>query len=561
MCTGEQLARPAAMPSSAPSSSVRTRAFAWSLAALALALPRLAAAAPTEVNPGDDLGAAINALAPGDELILHGGTYEQTARLGLTIVGTEAMPITIRAADGEVPIIHRGDDSQNLVDFDHAEYVIIRGIEFVGGSAGLRFSNSRFVTLEDNDIHDTGDVAIRANDGGSMYEGFQILHNEVHHTNGTGEGMYLGCNENACQFFGATIAFNHVHHTNQDTVEQGDGIEIKEGSHDNVVRDNVIHDTNYPCLITYSAVGNGGPNILERNVLWNCGDHGIQSAADSVIRNNIILGSVSDGIAMQQHQSGSPSNIVIAHNTVLHPANDAISLRAASGSVIIANNALYAQQGRAIYVNGGDTSMVQMIGNVGEGGIEGFDATLGAGSLAADFLGGNYSGAPPIDLFPAPDGALVGAGDPSQAVDDDFNCNARGDAAPDVGAYLFDPDGNPGWTIAEGFKDCAGDGGGATTGADGGGSDGGADGTGGGASDGGSASAGDAGTGGGASAGEGGSGLLDGGGGSDAGASDDGSDGGCGCRQSSSTPAWWLVAVVTLLRRRGRGDGRRRGDP
>lgn len=35
----------------------------------------------------------------------------------------------------------------------------------------------------------------------------------------------------------------------------------------------------------------GGPNVIERNVMWGCGDHGIQSAADVIIRNNIVLGS------------------------------------------------------------------------------------------------------------------------------------------------------------------------------------------------------------------------------------------------------------------------------
>ncbi len=294
--------------------------------ALGFALPSVAHATDVEVNPGDDIEAAMNALAPGDVLIMHGGTYEVTDRLGVTLMGTEAMPITIRAADGEVPVISRPDANQNIIDIDAAEYVTISGIEFTGGSAGVRWASSRFITFVENHIHDTADVAFRANDGGT-YEAFHILRNHIHHTNGTGEGMYLGCNENACQFFDAVIAGNYIHHTNQATVDQGDGIEIKEGSYNNVVRDNVIHDTNYPCLITYSTVGNGAPNVLERNVLWNCGDHGIQSAADAIIRNNIILGSASDGIAMQPHQSGAPANLTVVHNTVFHATNDAISLR------------------------------------------------------------------------------------------------------------------------------------------------------------------------------------------------------------------------------------------
>jgi hypothetical protein len=48
-----------------------------------------------------------NALKPGDVLILHGGTYIQTCRRGISVNGTAANPITIRAADGEIPILTR----------------------------------------------------------------------------------------------------------------------------------------------------------------------------------------------------------------------------------------------------------------------------------------------------------------------------------------------------------------------------------------------------------------------------------------------------------------------
>src|SRR5262249_6196912 len=161
-------------------------------------------------------------------------------------------------------------------------------------------------------------------------------------------------------------------------VSQGDGIEIKEGSYANIVRDNVIHDTGYPCIITYSTVGNGGPNVIERNVLWNCGDHGIQSAADVVIRTNIILRSAAHGIATQPEQAGTPSNIQIVHNTILHAKNDAIASTGITGSVVIANNAVYAPAGNAIRV-GGDLGQVIVKGNVGTGSLSGVSAGLAKG--------------------------------------------------------------------------------------------------------------------------------------------------------------------------------------
>lgn len=536
-----------------------TRPVPRTFVALAMLLvPALARAAEIEVSPGDDLEGAVNALQPGDVLILHGGTYELTDRFGATVMGTEAMPITIRAADGEAPHVHRATADENIVDFDAAEYVVIQGIEFSGGSAGLRFASSRNITLQDCEVHETGDVAVRANDGGALYEGFQILHNHIHDTHGTGEGMYLGCNSNGCQFTGALIEGNWVHHTNAADVEQGDGIEIKEGSSDNIVRDNVVHDTNYPCILVYANAGNGGVNTIERNLLFNCGDHGIQAAADATIRNNIILSANSDGIAMQSHQSGAPANLVVVHNTVLKATNAAISVRDAIGSVVIANNALYAESGDALFTNGGDQSMIEVAGNVGVGGFA--IGTLGAGDITADFVSASYAGAPPLDAFPAAGGALANGGDLGYVVADDFNCDARPGTEADVGAYLFDAEGNPGWTLQAGFKECG-------AGNEGGSSDGGVDSSGDGsasadsgdgsgaasdsASASGSASA--SASGGDASA-TGASAGTDGETGTEAGADGGGDDKGCGCTSGPREGlAWALPILVGLGLRRRRG--------
>ncbi|MFT5354005.1 MAG: MYXO-CTERM domain-containing protein [Polyangiales bacterium] len=413
------------------------------LGATALLTPASVLAETFDANPGDDIESMMGTLNPGDELVLRGGMYVTTERFSVNIAGTEEEPIVIRAAEGERPHINRPNASENLIDWS-VEWVVIRGIEFSGGSAGLRFESGRDVTIEDCEIHDTADVALRMNDGGVRYERMTIRRNHIHDTNGTGEGMYLGCNSNGCQLANSLIEGNWVHHTNNpETITQGDGIEIKEGSFGNVIRDNVIHDTNYPCILTYSTAGNGAPNIIERNVMWNCGDHGIQSSADSIIRNNIVLSAVNSGIAAQPHQSGAPANMTIVNNTIVNPGGDAISIRGATGSVIVANNAVFAESGRAVFVNG-DMSMVTRDSNFG----------IGDGSMSAslsDFVDGSFAGMPPMDLFLSEGGGLVGVGNSEYAPADDFNGTVRS-GATDIGAYAFAAGGNPGWMLGEGFK-------------------------------------------------------------------------------------------------------------
>src|SRR5687768_15949350 len=119
-----------------------------------------AAAATVVVMPSDDVEGAINAAMPGDEIVLAGGTYEMTERLGISVAGTPAAPIVIRAKEGEKPHLHREGAAQNTIDVDDARHVVFRGLEISGGSHGLRLVKASFVTIEDCEIHDTADVAL-----------------------------------------------------------------------------------------------------------------------------------------------------------------------------------------------------------------------------------------------------------------------------------------------------------------------------------------------------------------------------------------------------------------
>ena len=57
-----------------------------------------------DISPGGDLRAAIAALRPGQELVLAGGTYTVSSGFSVTVVGTEAQPIVMRAKTGERPL-------------------------------------------------------------------------------------------------------------------------------------------------------------------------------------------------------------------------------------------------------------------------------------------------------------------------------------------------------------------------------------------------------------------------------------------------------------------------
>ncbi len=429
-----------------PSLQPRSRPLTGLLLGLALGAAASPAAA-VEIGPGDDLRAAIAALGPGGELVLRGGTYAFNTGFRITVNGSAAAPAVIRAKAGERPLIQQNNPGQNIIEILGSGHLVVRGIAFTGGSHGIRLMSSNDITIEDCEVYETGDVAVSANSGGT-YQRLRLLRNHIHHTNGTGEGMYLGCNTDGCRVADSLIEGNYIHHTNRASVEQGDGIEVKEGSYGNVIRDNVIHDTNYPGIITYSTVGNGPPNVIEGNVIWNTNDNAMQVAADAIIRNNIVLGS---SVAFQAHERGSPSNIQFVHNTVI--ANgDGVNLRNVSGSVLVANNAVYAQGGTAIRLISGNLGLVTLAGNVGQGGLSGASSGYQDGNgIAADFVAGHFNGAPPIDVFPRTGSALIGRAAAAHATAVDFNGTSRSGSA-DVGAYRYAAAGNPGWRITAGFK-------------------------------------------------------------------------------------------------------------
>ncbi|MGC6464712.1 MAG: right-handed parallel beta-helix repeat-containing protein [Akkermansiaceae bacterium] len=367
-------------------------------------------------------------LNPGDEIILRAGTYSDRRRLEISQRGSAGKPIVIRSAEGAKVIFKRPDARQNTFNLAGCQHLVIRDLEITGGSAGIRIGKkgdhlAKHITLENLHIHHIGGVAVTANYAGEVYESLIFRRNHIHHTGGHGEAFYLGSNNkpdgsNNGYIFNSIVENNYIHDLKGPKVSQGDGIELKDGSYSNIVRDNVIHDTNYPGIIVYDTDGKA-PNIIERNVIWNTGDHGIQAAADAIIQNNIIFDTGGEGISSRNHQSAVVGNLTIVNNTILSKRSIRITVsEKPSGPVLVANNALSVQPRIPKH------PVVTSTHNVT--GIE--------------------------TAFPKAQSPAINAAHPDHLPKFDFNHTPRGNSK-DAGAYKFSKDGNPGWKIGKGFKD------------------------------------------------------------------------------------------------------------
>jgi len=380
-----------------------------------------------EIFPDDSFKAAFESLGPGDTLIVHEGTYSESgSRIRISAKGTELQPIIVKGADGETrPLITRpaGSTPENTINIEGATYLTIQHLEITGNGDGINLSGGpHHITLTDNEIHDI-DVGINFR---SSMDSIIVRRNHIYNTSGTAEGMYIGCNDAKCAVSNSIIEQNWIHDTRG---SQGDGIEIKYGSWGNIIRDNVIHDANYPCILAYGVTDAhiDRPNIIEGNVVWNCGQS-IDVIADAIVRNNIIIGT----LETQSHaQVPIMRNVTIVNNSII----GSMPLRGWGSSsnpatLIVANNVLY----------GGS------ITNKPTAAIFASNLEYSAGTSGIFVDPDNQ------DFWPAPGSPLIGAADAAYAANADFNNTIR-QSPFDVGAY--ETDGrttNPGWSIQRGFK-------------------------------------------------------------------------------------------------------------
>jgi hypothetical protein len=399
-----------------------------------------------EIRAGANFRAAVEGLPAGDTLIVHQGHYAVDRTIAIKVKASSSGPTVIRGANGErSPLIHCIDpESSATIQIDGAIHLTLQGLEITGsGGDGVRLiGKPSHIILENLVIRDV-DVGI--NFRSDMHH-IVVRRNHIFNTGllgGTGEGLYVGCNYAECVVRDSLIEANWIHDTLR--ASQGDGIELKRGSHSIIVRDNVIHDTNYPCILAVGAEGKG-KNVIEGNVVWNCGDAGIQVTADALVRNNIILEGPGVGFNSMEHQEVTPSNLEFVHNTVVG-GNPCVRLADWGYQVglVFANNAVYCERGRF--------TLSDLTGAIFKGNVfyPGPSQVPAYGFFVGRPTGLDLLGTADRNVYPTPDSSLIAAGDADFAVPNDFNGNSR-TGIPDAGAYGWNSPHNPGWPIAPGFK-------------------------------------------------------------------------------------------------------------
>ncbi|MEL6342033.1 MAG: right-handed parallel beta-helix repeat-containing protein [Myxococcota bacterium] len=437
----------------------------WSLSAVVMA-------AQVELSPGDDLVARTEGLQPGDEVILNDGFYRIQGTMNFSVSSTEDFPTIIRAAEGAAPVIELvatdGNYPGNIVQISESSWFIIQGITFQGdvgwtddtdNHGGVRIANSSNVILRDMEVAQTGNTAVQIAGDSS-----DITIERVHiHDTLAGHGVYVGCQDASCLTIGGTIDNNWIHNIGGEFTY---GMFFAHGTQGVTIRDNIVYGVENRGVYLGSTEY-GDLNIFEGNAVWNVSSIGLFVEGSALIRNNLIFNVDGTGLFSRDPERKTFTDQIISFNTIANTTDWAVYLEDwyyASG-MVFANNAACNPIGYGweydIPVDLLDDTAIApsenvMRNNVVCGLVEGTEVLEDTSALVPGAGNGDFTNVENWDFYPANrDSSLVNAADPDGATfipEVDFSGYPRDGASPDVGAYEYFEDGNPGWPIQEGFK-------------------------------------------------------------------------------------------------------------
>lgn len=386
---------------------------------------------PSKTNKqnGDLLMQKVESLKPGERLEVGDGVWSIVPLWGIDLIGTPTAPIWVVAAPGTKPVIKRPDTHTTVINIGlggKSRFFALQGFEIEAGANGVKLLDCRDIWIDSNTIHDCNGVGVSSNSHDNQR--IHITRNEIYHTGNTGEGMYLGANHGAHIFSEGVIAQNYVHDTGG---WQADGIELKQGSWGNLIADNVVHSTFYPCILVYGT--DGMPrNIVERNVMYDAVDHVLQVQGEAIVRNNLMMNG-KHGFHSHDHQ-GQTRDLEFVNNTIINDKTGAYmtSWNNRPG-MVFANNAVYSLA-EAVIWNGGGANGVTRVGNVRFGPVYGANQDQGfvEGQGLSDFVDVSWDSTK-RDAVPAIGSVLRNAATTTWAPLDDLHARQR-NATPETGA-------------------------------------------------------------------------------------------------------------------------------
>mmetsp|Transcript_20420 Transcript_20420/g.33822 ORF Transcript_20420/g.33822 Transcript_20420/m.33822 type:complete len:488 (-) Transcript_20420:111-1574(-) len=212
----------------------------------------VAAVRRVECRDATELWKALRAALPGDDLVLHPGTY--VGHFSATKDATASQPITIRSKDKNNKAVMRGWS----LFFDPVMYVTgdyweVKDLVIENANKGVVYDNAIGGKILNCEIHGTGEEAIHIRDGSSQFliEG-NVVQNTGRTEAGYGEGIYIGSDRGVHYYYDPTVSFVTIRNNVIGPNVRAEGIDVREGTHDILIEDN-----------TFDAAGLSGANSAD----------------------------------------------------------------------------------------------------------------------------------------------------------------------------------------------------------------------------------------------------------------------------------------------------------
>jgi len=230
----------------------------------------------TEAQPWLTITKAANTVVAGDTVYVKEGTYCEIVRPVNS--GTEGNYITYAAYPGHTVINDLDGIRTTFWDagfqMTGKSYIKVSGFQIknsTGGFGLLAQEYSHHIIFENNYTYNTYNSGIASWYGNDIV----IQNNEVE----------LACNDgyqeciSADHSYNVQILGNHIHHSGPGS-HGGEGIDIKNGSHDCLVRGNYVHDINRLGIYVDSYNDPMYNITVDQNIAHNCWNHGIALACE-----------------------------------------------------------------------------------------------------------------------------------------------------------------------------------------------------------------------------------------------------------------------------------------
>ncbi len=379
---------------------------------------------------------AANIVAAGDTVYVRGGTYKE--KVTAKNSGTVDNYITFSAYPGETAIVDGSGiplaSDSGVIYILNKSYIKITNLKVINSAAmGIVVDTGNHIIIEKNHTYNT------------VSSGIGIRH--VTNMIVDGNEVILACNDGDGEMISvASSAFvditnNKVHHGGPGTVG-GEGINVKNGSHDVLVQGNQIHHNSRVGIYVDAYLNHTYNVFIDRNSVYSnrsgiavASEHGGE-LNDIFITNNLVYQNVRGGIMIGDWGIGHPHNIYIINNTVALNKNGGIALwDSGSTNIFVQNNILSQNSDFTIQATGLPLSETTITNNLLDGYRNLSTEVRGTNYIEA---GAKFSDATNSDFHLLPTSPAIDTGTTVNAPAQDF-ANQTRDAHIDIGAYEYDP--------------------------------------------------------------------------------------------------------------------------